>query len=104
MWFARSPVTPTKRGRMTQCEETMQRLWEFLDGELEPVSEQALQHHLEVCARCYPRYNFQRSYFKIMHQIRDRDPLPRKLRIRLLQQILAEDAPIGQDDSMVGRA
>lgn len=89
---------------MTQCEETMQRLWEFLDGELEPVSEKALQHHLEACARCYPHYDFQRAYFKIMHQIRDRDPLPRELRIRLFQQILAEDATIGQDDSKGGLA
>ena len=89
---------------MTQCEDIMKRLWEFLDGELEPVSAQALQRHLEACARCYPRYDFQRAYFKIMHRVRDRDPLPRELRIRLFQQILAEDAAIGQVDTMGGRA
>ena len=102
MSFARRPAIPTKRGRMTQCEDTMKRLWEFLDGELGPASEKALQRHLEVCARCYPRYDFQRTYFKIMHQVRD--PLPRKLRNRLFQQILAEDATISQDDNMGGRA
>ena len=104
MSFALSAAIPTKRERVTRCEDIMKRLWEFLDGELEPVSEKELQRHIEVCARCYPHYDFQRAYFKIMHRIKDRDPLPRELRTRLFERILAEDAIIGHENSMDGRA
>ena len=85
---------------MSQCEDTIRRLWEFLDGELEPVSMRVLQRHLEVCARCYPRHDFQRAYFKVMHQIRDQNPIPRELRIRLFERIMEEEATIGQNEPM----
>ena len=80
---------------MIRCEDALERLWEFLDGELESQDEGEIQRHLEVCSRCYPRYDFQRAYFELMRRVRDRDSVPRRLRRRLFERILAEDATAG---------
>ena len=80
---------------MIRCEEALEWLWEFLDSELEPANESEVQRHLEVCSRCYPRYDFQRAYFELMRRIRDRDAVPGKLRRRLFERILEEDVAAG---------
>ena len=77
---------------MIRCEEALERLWDFLDGELEAADENEVQRHLEVCSRCYPRYDFRRAYFELMRRIRERDSVPGRLRRRLFQRILEEDA------------
>ena len=77
---------------MIRCEEALARLWEFLDGELEGASEDAVQSHLEVCSRCYPRYDFQRVYFELMSRVQEREAMPRQLRRQLFERILEEDA------------
>lgn len=82
---------------MIRCEEALERLWDFLDGEMEPANELAVRQHLEVCSRCYPRYDFQRAYFELLRRVRSRDSVPGKLRRRLFERILEEDvaAPDG---------
>ena len=74
-----------------RCEEALERLWDFLDGELEPANEDEVRRHIEVCSRCYPRYNFERAYFELMGRVRERDSVPRKLRRQLFERILEED-------------
>lgn len=80
---------------MIRCEEALARLWEFLDGELEIEDEREVQRHLEVCSRCYPRYDFQRAYFELMRRVRDRDAVPEKLRSAVFERILEEEAAGG---------
>ncbi len=73
------------------CQQAMMRLWEFLDRELDPVSEDEVRSHLEVCRRCYPRYDFQRAYFGLMQRLAN-EPQPPELRSRIFQALLAEAA------------
>lgn len=84
---------------MIRCEEALERLWEFLDGELDPANEADVQRHLDVCSRCYPRYDFQRAYFELMHRIRKREGVPPKLRRRIFERILEEEAAGGGKDT-----
>lgn len=80
---------------MIRCEEALERLWDFLDGELAPKDEAEVRRHLEVCSRCYPQYDFQRAYFRLMERIREREAPPGELRRRLFERILAEEAAGG---------
>ena len=80
---------------MMRCEEALERLWEFLDGELAPSSEAAVRRHLEICKRCYPQYDFQRAYFEYARRVRDRDHAPPELRRRLFRRILEQEANNG---------
>jgi len=77
---------------MIRCEEAMARLWEFLDGELEDVEEEAVRKHLEVCNRCYPKYDFQRAYFEYMQRTSPRGEGSVDVRRELFQKLLEQEA------------
>ena len=77
---------------MMRCEDAMARLWEFLDGELENTEQQAVHKHLEVCNRCYPRYDFQRAYFEYMQRISRQGKGSTDLRRELFQKLLDQEA------------
>jgi mycothiol system anti-sigma-R factor len=44
------------------CGEALERVFEWLDGELDPASARRIGEHLELCARCYPQVRFERSF------------------------------------------
>jgi anti-sigma factor (TIGR02949 family) len=77
---------------MIRCEEAMARLWEFLDGELQDTEETAVQKHLEVCNRCYPRYDFQKAYFEYMQRTSSRERGDVNLRRELFRRLLGQEA------------
>lgn len=89
---------------MIRCEDALERLWDFLDGELPPSNEDEVRRHLEVCSRCYPRYDFQRAYFELMRRVRGRDSVPGQLRRRLFERILAEDLGSAEGNGVGGVA
>jgi mycothiol system anti-sigma-R factor len=47
---------------MLDCESVMRQLWDYLDGELSSDRMAAIRAHLELCKRCYPQYEFERSF------------------------------------------
>lgn len=77
---------------MMPCHQALARLWEFLDGELPAKDEAAVRKHLEICSRCYPRYNFQRAYLEYTRRVRERDQAPEDLRRRLFTRLLRQQA------------
>jgi mycothiol system anti-sigma-R factor len=75
---------------MIPCEEASARLFEYLDGELEDVSEEEVRRHLEVCEGCYPRVQFEKHFLKALRRSQDGGRVSESLRDRVLQS-LAED-------------
>jgi anti-sigma factor (TIGR02949 family) len=71
------------------CNVVMERLWAFIDGELHSASGEEVREHLEMCRRCYPRYDFQLAYFRLMERMAA-EPEPAELRGRIFQALLAE--------------
>ena len=84
---------------MIRCEDALGRPWEFLDGPLDYRDEGEIRRHLEVCSRCYPRFDFQRAHLHLMRRVRDRDSVSRQLRRRLFERILEEDAQAGRGEA-----
>lgn len=76
---------------MMSCHEAMDRLWEFLDGEMPDEDRRALQRHLEVCGRCYPAYDFQRAYLEYTRRLATQEQAPPELRKQLFKRILEMD-------------
>lgn len=76
---------------MLPCHEVMPRLWEYIDGELTPERTDQIRAHLEMCERCFPRYDFQRAFVAFLQRQR-REPAPPELRRRVFQRLLAESA------------
>jgi anti-sigma factor (TIGR02949 family) len=76
---------------MIPCEEATARLFEYLDGELEGVSEEEVRQHLEICKACYPRAQFERHFLDALHRSQNGGRVSSGgLRERVLQA-LAED-------------
>lgn len=48
--------------RRSECEESLERLYDFLDGELPDVPREQIAAHLQRCRACYPYFNFQRLF------------------------------------------
>jgi len=42
------------------CEEVIERLFAYLDGELEDVSPETIDHHLAHCRDCFTRAEFEK--------------------------------------------
>lgn len=51
-----------------ECEEALARIYEYLDGELEPEARERIHRHLEVCRRCYPRFDFERIFLDYVRE------------------------------------
>ena len=76
---------------MIPCEEATARLFEYLDGELEGVSEEEVRHHLEICKACYPRAQFEKHFLEVLQRSQNGGRVSSGgLRERVLQA-LAED-------------
>ena len=75
---------------MIPCEEASARLFEYLDGELEDVSEEEVRRHLEVCEACYPRVQFEKHFLEALQRSQNGGRVSESLRERVLQA-LAED-------------
>jgi anti-sigma factor (TIGR02949 family) len=44
---------------MSDCQDVIRRLWEYVDGELPAGDADAIRTHLAACAHCHPQYEFQ---------------------------------------------
>lgn len=72
------------------CDQVMDRLWDYLDGELDNETSERIHEHLEVCSRCFPQYDFRRA-FKELIQRSGEGPVPPGLRRRIFEALLQED-------------
>lgn len=81
---------------MISCEEALKHLWELIDGELAPEDEMAVRWHVEVCSRCYPKYDFQRAYLARLRRVRQGEGPSPELRERLAR-LVPRASEEGQD-------
>ena len=51
------------------CEESLVRVYEYLDGELDAAQHEAVRRHLEKCRNCYPHFDFERLFLDYIHEI-----------------------------------
>lgn len=74
---------------MISCHEVMAQLWAYIDGELTPEWTARIRAHLEMCERCHPQYDYQRTFLAFVHRLAAQ-PLPPGLRRRVFQALLEE--------------
>jgi len=71
------------------CGETIERLYQFIDGELTEERRVQIQVHLEGCSSCYQAVDFERE-LRIVVANRCRDRVPEDLRVRIKQALIKE--------------
>lgn len=62
-----SPPSGSQAGEIS-CEEALARVYEYLDGELDPMLRDRIGAHLEVCRRCYPFFDFERMFLDYVRE------------------------------------
>lgn len=72
------------------CEDAMERVYEYLDGELTPEVQRAIQQHLEECAECEPRFAHERVFLAFLAQRARIESAPPELRKRIMRQLVEE--------------
>ncbi len=69
------------------CEETLEKLWQFLDKELDGASSGELERHLEECRQCFSKAEFEQRLRAIVRRSCSGEQAPPELRERLRRLI-----------------
>ncbi|HKE76309.1 MAG TPA: anti-sigma factor [Acidimicrobiales bacterium] len=82
--------------RVITCSDAVERLWAFLDRELDARDEEAIEAHLAFCRRCCGELEFARHLRRLLAR-RTGDELPPEARARLERFVdgLAENTADG---------
>jgi anti-sigma factor (TIGR02949 family) len=69
------------------CSETLPRIWEYLDGELDPTLLAPFERHLTVCRVCWLAYRFDGTFLRRIAVVAVRAPAPEPLRARVRETL-----------------
>jgi mycothiol system anti-sigma-R factor len=69
-------------GSGSECQEALDTLYHFLDGELTEIRRSEIQQHLDRCSPCLEAFDFE-AELKVVIARRCRDQVPDHLRIRV---------------------
>lgn len=76
--------------RPLDCDGAFQRLFDFLDKELDAATEQALLDHVKNCKSCFDLAEFERRFKAAVCASRIEQGCPEALRSRVMQALSAE--------------
>lgn len=79
------------------CSEILQRVYVFIDNELEDASNDEIRQHLEECAPCLDQFDLERCVKKLVHRSCGDDKAPASLREKVLLRIIEVRAEIAAE-------
>ena len=85
-----SPDGSQSGERELTCEESLARVYEYLDGELGIGEHEAVKDHLEKCRECYPHYDFERLFLDYVHELGAGEESRPGLKERVQEMLAAE--------------
>jgi anti-sigma factor (TIGR02949 family) len=80
----------TDEPRPIDCEEALERLYDYLDGELTAARSEQVRRHLERCAPCLKLSKFESAYVRFLEARARTRSAPDHLRRRILERLLFE--------------
>ncbi|HEX5437689.1 MAG TPA: mycothiol system anti-sigma-R factor [Gemmatimonadaceae bacterium] len=83
--------TPASHSAPLTCSEVVERIYEFLDGELTAEVEAQIRSHLAVCKRCYPEFEHERVFLRFLEKRALIEKAPPSLRKRIFQTLMDEE-------------
>ena len=75
------------------CEQTVRRLWDYLDGQLGATDVALIDAHLAACDRCPPHFEFERRFLDTVRRARRTDGAATRsdaLRARVVAMLIAD--------------
>jgi len=77
----------------TPCTEVLDRVYAYLDGELEAPTLAKIRQHLDECGPCFEEFGLDELVKKLVHKHCGHDRVPDELRVKVrirIQQVQAE--------------
>ena len=65
------------------CQECLDQMWQYIDGELDLASSDELQRHLAQCRECFSQAELERRLKEMMRRACGGEQAPAHLRERL---------------------
>ncbi len=72
-----------------KCSDAVERLYHYLDGELDEARMAMVKRHLDECLPCLEAFDFEAELRQIVAR-KCREPVPEQLRVRITLAIQAE--------------
>lgn len=70
------------------CQDALEELYEYLDGELTPARADEVRQHLHACAPCLAVSDFEAAFIRFIEARAKGACAPEELRRRILEQTL----------------
>jgi len=78
------------------CEHVLERVYEFIDNELDSASGDAIRRHLSDCEPCLDKFDMEQAVKKLVARRCGGDTAPAHLRDKVLGQLAAAKRQAGR--------
>jgi mycothiol system anti-sigma-R factor len=84
-------MTNCPSGEQSPCQRTMEKIYEFLDGELTPDVDEQIRAHLAKCRGCFPHFEYERVFLRFLEKRAVIERAPPTLRRRIMSALMNEE-------------
>jgi anti-sigma factor (TIGR02949 family) len=77
------------------CIEALERVHEFLDGEMEEADAADVAHHFRICQKCYPHLRLEERFREALLRAQAAERCPEEVRAQVMEVLGAEAAEGG---------
>ncbi len=71
----------------TPCTEVLERVYSYLDGELDDPGHAKIRQHLDECGPCLREYGLEEVIKQLVHKYCGYDAVPAELRAKVMTRI-----------------
>jgi mycothiol system anti-sigma-R factor len=72
---------------VSDCEHMLERVYQFLDHELDTASSDEIREHLAQCEPCLDRYDVEQAVKTLVNRSCGGDKAPSELRVKVLTRL-----------------
>jgi len=69
------------------CEHVLERVYQFLDNEIDAATGDAIRQHLAMCEPCLERFDVEEAIKSLVHRRCGGDVAPTYLRAKIMSQL-----------------
>lgn len=56
------------KDEMISCQQALEKVYEYLDGELGSPDVEKVREHVKICRNCYPLFDFERAFLDFVRE------------------------------------
>ncbi|MDQ1701235.1 MAG: hypothetical protein QOF57_487 [Frankiaceae bacterium] len=71
----------------TPCSEVLEKVYLYLDNEIEPTDYAKVRHHLDECGPCLKQYGLDQAVKSVVQRCCGSDQAPESLRVQVMARI-----------------